>query len=329
VNTEQITTNPRQASATLLFDYLFDGQTGYFNTFTGQQARFTNPNARANDLTRVVNKTWAFPGQIAEAVEYLQAESRRKRDAYFGVHLYEAYQPGRRLADNAVEWVRSLWVDGDGAEVPAEWPQPSAIVYSSAGREHFYWRLEESISAQYAVSLNRRMAVAMGADTGKAGLSTVLRAPGTHNYKREVPELVTLEVTGERHTSGAIDAVVPEETRHTPPLRRHRGTKRPPWISAEQDRQFDLIRWMNHYEVPYGREVMDGGGRKWRLLECPIAPPGKEHCDGVYVGQYDSGAPWFQCYHHHGQGFVWQDVRPIFQPECYVPWWVKAVAKNG
>lgn len=34
----------------------------------------------------------------------------------------------------------------------------------------------------------------MGADRGKAGLATVLRAPGTYNFKRNIPELVTAEV---------------------------------------------------------------------------------------------------------------------------------------
>lgn len=95
------------------------------------------------------------------------------------------------------------------------------------------------------------------------------------------------------------------------------------------DSDFELVCWMNAHGIPYGAEVLDGKGRKWRLEECPVAPPGKEHSDGVYVGQYDDGAVWFQCYHDHGEGVTWQDVRPIFEPGCYVPWWVKVVSKNA
>jgi hypothetical protein len=312
-----------------LWEVLFENQAAYLNTFTGQQARFEDPSARANELARVVNKTWRFPEQAEEAAAYLHRESRRRRDAYFGVHQYEEYQPGRRLAANAVEFVRSLWVDGDGAKVPPGGPAPGAVVYSSEGREHFYWPLSVPIHKDEAARLNKRMAVAMGADRGKAGLATVLRAPGTFNYKRDTPELVTLEITGERYSPDEISAVVPELPRpglHTQP---RRPTKTPPWASSRQSAEFDLVEWMIRHDVPVGSEVMDGKGRKWRLLECPIAPPGKEHSDGVYIGHHASGAPWFQCYHDHGEGFTWRDVRPIFEPDCYVPWWVKAVAKNG
>jgi hypothetical protein len=333
VNHEQTATvSPEQnLSATLeLVAHLFEDQAGYLNTFTGQQARFSNPTARPNELADVVNRSWEYPGQAAKAVKYLNRECNRQRDAYFGVHLYEAYQPGRRLAANAVEFVRALWVDGDGAQVPPEWPQPTAIVRSSEGREHFYWGLDTLVPAADAVKLNRRMAVVMGADRGKAGLSTVLRAPGTSNFKRESPELVTLEIAGGRLDPKEIEAAVPESTQGTQQTRRHRRTtKRPPWARDNRGRKFDLVEWMNHHGVPYGPEVQDGKGRKWRLLECPIAPPRKEHSDGVYIGYHASGAPWFQCYHDHGEGFVWQDFRPIFEPGCYIPWWVKVVAKNA
>ena len=308
---------------------LFKDQAGYLNTFTGQQARFTNPDARPNELARVINKTWKFPEQAEEAAEYLKQESDRRRDAYFGVHLYKERQPGRRLAANAAEFVRGLWVDGDGAKVPPGWPTPTATVQSSEGREHFYWALETPLHKDEAAKLNKRMAVAIGADRGKAGLATVLRAPETFNYKRETPELVTFTITGERYTAEEISAVVPELPEPRTHDRHRRQTKLTPWSSRTKVAEFDLVEWMNHHGVPVGAEVLDGKGRKWRLLECPIAPPGKEHSDGVYIGHHASGAPWFECYHDHGEGFTWQDVRPIYEPGCYVPWWVKVVSKNG
>jgi hypothetical protein len=285
-----------------LWEVLFENQAAYLNTFTGQQARFENPDARANELVRVVNKTWRFPEQAEEAAAYLHRESHRRRDAYFGVHQYEEYKPGERKGANAVEFVRSLWVDGDGAKVPPTWPAPGAVVYSSEGREHFYWPLESPIHKDEAVKLNKRMAVAMGADKGKAALATVLRAPDTFNYKRDTPELVTLEITGERYAADEISAVVPELPRPGLRAAQKRPTKTPPWASNRRSAEFDLVEWMIHHGVPVGSEVMDGKGRKWRLMECPIAPPGKEHSDGVYIGHHVSGAPWFRCYHDHGGG---------------------------
>lgn len=314
---------------TKLWEILFEEQAAYLNTFTGIQARFDNPDARPNELAHIVNKTWKFPEQAEEAAAYLLRESRRLRDAYFGVHLYEERQPGRRLAANSVEYVRALWVDGDGAKVLQGWPFPTAVVHSSEGREHFYWALEHPIHKDEATKLNKRMAVAMGADRGKAGLATVLRAPGTFNYKRDTPEPVTMEITGGCYTSEEISASVPELPRPQIRDRHRRPTNSPPWAQRTKSAEFDLVEWMNHHGVPVGSEVMDGRGRKWRLLECPIAPPGKEHSDGVYIGHHASGAPWFQCYHDHGEGITWRDVRPIFEPGCYIPWWVKVVTKNG
>ena len=312
-----------------LWEVLFGDQTGYLKTFTGEQARFSNPSARQNELTRVANRTWRYPEQAPPAAAYLIRQSNMRKDSYFGVHLYRSTGAGRLAAD-AVDLVRALWVDGDGAKVPAPWPLPSAVVHSSHGREHFYWTLEQPIPAREAVKLNKRMAVAMGADRGKAGLSTVLRAPDTLNYKRDTPELVTMEITGGRYTANEIDSVVPELPVVLPRVGPGRlATKRPPWAKHIKSREFDLVEWMGIWGVPAGSEVMDSKGRKWRLLECPIAPPGKEHSDGVYIGHHASGAPWFQCYHDHGQGYTWQDVRPIFQPGCYIPWWVGVVSKSA
>jgi len=206
-----------------LFEHLFEGQSGYLNTFTGKQLRFVDPDTHANELTAVRNRTWKYPEQASEAVESLLAESGRKRDAYFGVHLFEERQPGRRLASNAARFVRSLWVDGDGALVPDHYPPPTAIVHSSSNRHHFYWRLSEPVPVDQAVALNRRMATDMGADTSKASKASVLRLPGTFNYKRETPEPVAAEITDQSIEYADMDAAVPQRSRRPGRGRRNGG----------------------------------------------------------------------------------------------------------
>jgi len=168
-----------------LWAHLFEDLDGYLVTFTGRQS--TNPNARPNKLEDTTQRSWRWPGQREAGATYLLEESEAERDAYFGVHLFR--QRGSRKADNAAE-VLALWVDGDGARVPEKWPQPTAVVESSPGRHHFYWRLTSPIPPEEAAQLNRRLCYGMGGDTGKWGLGTVLRAPGTRNYKRERPTLV-------------------------------------------------------------------------------------------------------------------------------------------
>jgi RepB DNA-primase from phage plasmid len=168
-----------------LWAHLFEGLQGYLVTFTGQQS--TRPDARPNELDARQQRSWRWPRQQTEAAEYLLEQSEAGRDAYFGVHLFR--KPGTRRGEHAGD-IQALWVDGDGARVPKDWPQPTAVVESSPGREHYYWRLTRPIDPEEAAQLNKRLCYGMGGDKGKWGLGTVLRAPGTRNYKRERPALV-------------------------------------------------------------------------------------------------------------------------------------------
>ena len=168
-----------------LWVHLFEGLEGYLVTFTGQQS--TRPGTGPNELDDPRQRSWRWPAQRTAAAEYLLEQSQAGRDAYFGVHLFR--RPSNRKAENAAE-VLALWVDGDGAQVPKEWPQPTAVVESSPGRHHYYWRLTRAIDPEEAAQLNKRLCYGMGGDRGKWGLGTVLRAPGTVNYKRERPTLV-------------------------------------------------------------------------------------------------------------------------------------------
>lgn len=153
-------------------------------TFTGQQAQLTLPDVPANQLAETRQRYWRYPEQAPQAAAYLLSEASREccRDAYFGVHLFR--ESGNRLATNAAATVRCLWLDEDEGLFPEEGPEPTAIIHSSSERRHLYWRLTHPVSVEWAVGMNRRLATWAKGDTGKAGLASVLRAPGTANYKR-------------------------------------------------------------------------------------------------------------------------------------------------
>jgi hypothetical protein len=166
-----------------LWEHLFGDLEGHLVTFTGKQS--SRPDAKPNALDDIAQRSWRWPREKEAAAAYLFDQSEKGRDAYFGVHLFRL--PGSRKAENAAKTVLTLWVDGDGAKVPGTWPQPTATVQSSPGRQHFYWRLTRPLPAEEAAQLNKRLCYGMGGDTGKWGLGTVLRAPGTLNYKRDRP----------------------------------------------------------------------------------------------------------------------------------------------
>ena len=199
-------TGTPRLTTTEMWGCLFGEQEGYLVTFVGRQAR--RADARPNELDDTAQRSWRYPRDREKAAEYLQRQSESGCDVYFGVHLFE--QPGNRRKDNALGRVSAVWVDGDGAQVPPNWPQPNIVVESSPGRQHFYWSFSTSISPEQAALLSKRLTYGMGGDKGKWGLGTVLRVPDTYNYKREKPTLVSARLlTSEPYDPEDLDAAIP------------------------------------------------------------------------------------------------------------------------
>src|SRR5918998_4103956 len=90
-----------------LWEHLFGGLEGYLVTFTGKQS--SRPDARPNELDDTRQRSWRWPAEREQAAAYLEAESERGRDAYFGVHLFR--EKGTRRGEDAAEEVLALWVD--------------------------------------------------------------------------------------------------------------------------------------------------------------------------------------------------------------------------
>jgi hypothetical protein len=74
-------------------------------------------------------------------------------------------------------------------------PAPAIVVRSgSAENRHAYWTLQGPISADEATAANRRLAHALGTDPGTVTTAaTILRPPGTSNFKHGPPTLVMAE----------------------------------------------------------------------------------------------------------------------------------------
>jgi hypothetical protein len=282
-----------------LFRHLFHDSPGYLVTFTAQQRRFTQPEARPNELTHTRQRSWPYPEKAEEASDYLIAEAQERREAYFGTHLFR--EAGNRLSANTVPTVRCLWLDEDDGHFPEDGPQPTAIVRSSASRRHLYWLLAQPVAVEWAVAMNRRLASWAGGDTGKAGLSSVLRVPGSANYKRDPQvDLVVGEFTGALPWEPEImDQAIPEMPE--PPA--SAAAAREPYDGPE----LDLAPFLERVEV-FG-EVPDSLGIKYSIL-CPWV---SEHTggdrSGSYVGQRTEGGLWFTCNHQHCQGRTWREFK--------------------
>ena len=285
-----------------LFWHLFCKDEGFLVTFTGQQARITRPDAPANELTATRQRSWSYSADSAAAADYLTGEAQQDRDAYFGVHLFQ--EAGNRLASSTVPTVRALWLDEDEGSYPEIGPEPTAIVRSSANRRHLYWRLTHPVAIEWAVAMNRRIAVWAGGDIGKAGAASVLRPPGTTNYKRH-PQVdpVTAEITDvEAWEPEVLDQAVPEAARAA-----RATTSTEPYDGPK----VELAEFLEDVEIL--GEIPDSKGIKYQIV-CPWV---NEHTggdrSGTRIGQRSGGGPWFWCDHEHcrRQGRTWRDFRRV------------------
>jgi len=92
---------------------------------------------------------------------------------------------------------RVVWADCDDVDaimaLRAFHPPPSMVVGSGTGRNcHAYWFLSEAIALDWTESINRRLALALGADQHSADAARILRPPGSLNRKRNPPARVRL-----------------------------------------------------------------------------------------------------------------------------------------
>jgi hypothetical protein len=118
-----------------------------------------------------------------------------RTDVYVGCAPRARSAGGRDAVVRA--WV--LWVDCDTPEAVAALqaftPAPAIVVRSGTGEHrHAYWTLSGPVDADVATAANRRLAHKLGADVGAVTTAaTILRPPGTHNFKHRPPTTVVAE----------------------------------------------------------------------------------------------------------------------------------------
>lgn len=135
-----------------------------------------------------------YPKRARAAAAWCLHYSEAGFESFFCAHLLTSR---RRTKANAAP-VLSLWADAD--EFPLRVcggladgaPPPTAIVESSPGQAHLFWRLRRPVSPEAAESLNRRLLIAVGADRSGWDLSQLLRPPVTKNHKYEPSPIVRL-----------------------------------------------------------------------------------------------------------------------------------------
>ncbi len=196
------TQEPSQTSASALnqqdriqafFHHLFDGGEGFICV--------------ASKSSRMKQEFFHFPSQTTDAAQHALRRNRAGEDVYVCVHLLTREERKKEWAGS----VHTLWADGDGAQIPEGFPEPTLVVESSPGRHHYYWRLTEAITPARAETLNRKIAEKIGADLSGWDMTQLLRVPGTKNHKYNPPAKVRqLHIDESAWDSAAIESSLPD-----------------------------------------------------------------------------------------------------------------------
>lgn len=224
---------------------------GYMGLFCG-----TRPAPGSGELLDPRSAYFEYPHRIREAEAWCTRRSAEGREAYFCAHLLTVRM---RIKEYAAP-VLALWADADGAASPTEIevPSPTAVVESSPGRRHLFWRLRYPIPPYEAEALNRRLSYAIGADRSGWKLGQLLRPPGTRNHKYEVASAVKLlEIADDRYHPREIEMSLPQETTPRLALRSPRPESQHPApdLGRLSGRMRALISYGNRGEYPSRSEA--------------------------------------------------------------------------
>lgn len=177
---------------------------GYVGLFCG-----VRPVPGSGKLLDPRSAYFEYPWRLREAEAWYLARSAEGREAYFCAHLLTA----RKRAKEHAAPVLALWADADRSYPPVgtRVPPPTAVVESSPGRRHLFWRLSRPLPPSEAETLNRRLSHAVGADRSGWDLGQLLRPPGTRNRKyRPAPWVRLLELTVDRYHPRELELALPE-----------------------------------------------------------------------------------------------------------------------
>ncbi len=223
--------------AAVLWRALFGAQRGLLGVHSALR-----PAPGSKRLSRHRSRFFDYPSRTRAAADWCLGNSEDGLEAYFCAHLLLAE---RRVKANAAP-ILALWADADGAALGEDSPEPTAIVESSPGHAHLFWRLTRPISPLRAEELNRRLLLAVGADRSGWDLSQLLRPPGTKNRKYEdAPTVRLLELDlGVGYHPRELDLALPDPPARFPePAEVHppRNPARPVDLSRLSARMRALI----------------------------------------------------------------------------------------
>ena len=129
--------------------------------------------------------------QVENYIGYLRYANAQGADIYFTPSVLKDNKSRKRTKDNFEDFQSVVYLEFD---TPNQFetlidsrviPYPSAVVGSSEGRNHVYWKLADPIPKLKQEELMCNLARSVGADIAATDVSRVLRLPTFSNKKPE------------------------------------------------------------------------------------------------------------------------------------------------
>ena len=140
-----------------------------------------------NRQTQKVTERYTTPAQIPKYISYLRHCNATGCDIYFTPSQLKP-RSRKRTKSDFLDLQLIVYLEFDRPKtldnlISSNYPYPSAIVASSQGRHHVYWRLREPVSKHRQEELISNIALDVGADTSTTDTSRLLRLPTFCNKK--------------------------------------------------------------------------------------------------------------------------------------------------
>lgn len=183
----------------LFFDYIYGTQEGFVYV-----ARKTPGNQHA-----FKQDFFSWPTRRLDLVNFVLA-SRDTFEVYTAPAMFTTDQGADK---SHVQGASVYWVEFDG-KTPDDLlglPEPTLRIQSSnEGHEHWYWKLDESVTSVPDIeSVNRALTYLFSADSSGWDATQILRPPFTFNHKRE-RETKILEVREKVYLSPGLFSGLPQ-----------------------------------------------------------------------------------------------------------------------
>ena len=140
-----------------------------------------------NRHTQKVTERYTTPSQLPKYIPYLRHCNATGCDIYFTPSRLKP-RSRKRTKSHFLDLQQIVYLEFDRPNtldnlISRNYPSPSAIVASSQGRHHVYWRLREPVNKHRQEELISNIARDVGADTVAVDTSRLLRLPTFCNKK--------------------------------------------------------------------------------------------------------------------------------------------------